>query len=110
MTADGYVAPRSVDEAVALLAKNPQARLLAGGHNLLVEPGRRTLAGSLLVDLGRIPALAGIDRQSDGTVKIGAMTTLSQLAADKAIRAAWPALADAVGSLGDAQLRNRATV
>lgn len=63
MTGNGYAAPRSVDEAVALLAANPGARVLAGGHNLLVEPARRALAGSLLVDLGRIDALTGIRPQ-----------------------------------------------
>jgi carbon-monoxide dehydrogenase medium subunit len=110
MTADGYIAPASVDEAVALLAKNPKARLLAGGHNLLVEPGRRTIAGSLLVDLGRIKGLAGVDRQADGSLKIGSMTTLSQLAESDAVRSAYPALVDAVLATGDAQFRNRATV
>ena len=110
MTGDGYAAPRSVDEAVALLAKNPGARVLAGGHNLLVEPARHTIAGSLLVDLGRIDSLAGIERQKDGSLKIGAMTTLAAIAASDEIRKAYPALAEAARSMGDAQLRNRATL
>lgn len=110
MTGDGYAAPRSVDEAVALLAKNPGARVLAGGHNLLVEPGRRALAGALLVDLGRIDALAGIRPQKDGRLEIGAMTTLAAIAASDAIRAAYPAFAEAARSMGDAQMRNRATL
>ena len=51
MSSAGYAAPGSLDEAVSLLAKNPDARVLAGGHGLLVEPGRSQVAKSLLVDL-----------------------------------------------------------
>lgn len=110
MTGDGYAAPRSVDEAVALLSKNPGARVLAGGHSLLVEPGRRAIVGALLVDLGRIDGLDAVTTQPDGSLSVGAMTTLSSLAGSDAVRAVCPALADAAHSMGDAQLRNRATL
>ncbi len=110
MTTAGYTAPKSLDEAVSLLAKNPDARVLAGGHGLLVEPGRSQVAKSLLVDLRRVPGLAGIDRDASGGVKIGAMTTLSAIAADAGLRKAYPALAQAAETTGDPQLRNRATI
>lgn len=107
MSGLAYAAPRSVDEAVAMLAGNDGARVLAGGHLLLLEPARSTLGGALLVDLGRIDGLDGISRQSDGSLKIGAMTTLARLAESDLVH---PALAAAAGSCGDAQLRNRATL
>ena len=110
MTSAGYTAPKSLDEAVSLLAKNPDARVLAGGHALLVEPGRSRVAKSLLVDLRKVPGLAGIDHDASGGVKIGAMTTLSAIAADAGLRKTYPALAEAADATGDPQLRNRATL
>jgi carbon-monoxide dehydrogenase medium subunit len=110
MTSGGYAAPRTLDEAVALLSKNPDARVLAGGSGLLVEPNRSRLADCLLVDLRRIQGLTGIERDSAGAVKIAAMTTLSATADHELIRTTYPTLAEAVLSTGDAQFRNRATI
>lgn len=110
MNAQGYAAPRSLDEAVGLLSKHPGARVLAGGHSLLVEPNRHAIAGSLLVDIGRIAGLSGIEAQKDGSLKIGAMTTLATIASDASLANACPALVEAARATGDAQLRNRATV
>jgi aerobic carbon-monoxide dehydrogenase medium subunit len=105
-----YASPDKIDDALALLARTPGARVLAGGCQLLLEPGRSQLAATLLVDLRRIGDLAGIEIASDGSVQIGAMTTLAQVAADPAIRTWQPALLEALLSMGDAQLRNRATL
>ena len=110
MSSAGYAAPRSLDEAVSLLAKNPDARVLAGGHGLLVEPGRSQFAKSLLVDLGKVPGLASIEKDGSGGVKIGAMTTLAAIAADAGLRKGYPALALAAEMTGDPQMRNRATL
>jgi carbon-monoxide dehydrogenase medium subunit len=110
MSSAGYAAPGSIDEVVSLLAKNPDSRILAGGHGLLVEPGRSRVAKSLLVDLRKVPGLAGIERDGSGGVKIGAMTTLAAIAADAGIRKTYPALALAAEMTGDPQLRNRATI
>ena len=109
MTPGAYAAPRSLDEAVALLSKNTDALVLAGGHSLLVEPNRSRLGGSLLVDLRLIPGLAGISRDGGGA-RIGAMTTLSAIAEDETLRKSYPTLAEAAAMTGDAQLRNRATI
>jgi carbon-monoxide dehydrogenase medium subunit len=84
--------------------------VLAGGQQLLVEPSRSRLASTLLVDLQSITELAGIERQPDGSLKIGAMTTLAAIAGSSDIRAMWPVLADAARMSGDAQTRNRATI
>ena len=110
MTSGGYAAPRSLDEAVSLLAKNPDARVLAGGHGLLVEPSRSRIAGSLLVDLRNIPGLAGIDREPSGGVKIGAMVTLSAIATNELVGKTYPMLAEAALLTGDPQMRNRVTI
>lgn len=110
MTSAGYAAPRTVEDAVALLAGTPGARVLAGGQGLLVEPSRSRLAGALLVDLRHIPRLAGVGSLRDGSLKIGAMTTLAAIAADDAIKGTWPVLVDAARGSGDAQVRNRSTL
>jgi carbon-monoxide dehydrogenase medium subunit len=106
----GYAAPTYIDEVVTLLTNDPTARLLAGGQGLLVQPNRSRIANALLVDLRKIPGLADIDRQREGTIKIGAMTTLASLASSEVIREAYLPLSDAARTIGDAQLRNRATV
>ena len=110
MTSAGYAAPRTVQDAVALLARTPGARVLAGGQGLLVEPSRSRLAAALLVDLRHITTLAGIGSLRDGSLKIGAMTTLAAMTADDVLKSTWPVLAGAARSSGDAQLRNRATL
>jgi carbon-monoxide dehydrogenase medium subunit len=110
MSSAGYAAPKSLDEAVSLLSKNPAARVLAGGHGLLVEPGRSRVATALLVDLRKVPGLASIEKDGSGGVKIGAMTTLAAIAADAGLKKTYPALALAAEMTGDPQMRNRATL
>jgi aerobic carbon-monoxide dehydrogenase medium subunit len=110
MMPDGYAAPSGLDEAVSLLAGNPGAHVLAGGHTLLVEPNRSRIAGSLLVDLRRIQALVGIEPHPDGSVTIGAMTTLAAIAESDVIGRTHRSLAEAAHAAADAQTRNRATL
>ena len=69
-----YVAPESLDEALAALrAGNEDAKILAGGHSLLPLMKLRLAAPSLLVDLRKVPGLSGIEREN-GAFRIGAMT------------------------------------
>jgi carbon-monoxide dehydrogenase medium subunit len=104
-----YAAPRSLDEAVTLLTKTPGARVLAGGHTLLLEPSRSQLRDALLVDLRLVPNLAGIS-DADGGLTIGAMTTLSDIIADARVRTSYGVLAEIAERTGDVQAQNRATL
>ena len=104
-----YAAPRSLDEAVNLLTKNQGARVLAGGHTLLLEPSRSQMRDALLVDLRLVPNLAGIT-DVDGGLRIGAMTTLSDIAADSRVRSSYGVLVDIAAHTGDVQSQNRATL
>ena len=71
----------------------------------------RRVAPTTLVDIGGIAALRGIaSGGAGGGVRIGATTTLSDIAADTSIRTRWTALAEAAEAAGDAQVRNRGTV
>jgi carbon-monoxide dehydrogenase medium subunit len=104
-----YAAPAKLSEVVALLSENPGSRILAGGQNLLVEPSRRHLSGSLLVDLRKVAGLVGIEER-DGGVRIGSMTTIGAIASSELVHKICPVLAEAAGLVGDAQVRNRGTI
>jgi carbon-monoxide dehydrogenase medium subunit len=100
-----YVAPQSLDEALAALRDGgADAKLLAGGHSLLPLMKLRLAAPSLLVDLRRVPGLDGI-RRENGAWRIGAMTR------HHAVATGGLGLAStAAGTIADQQVRNRGTI
>jgi carbon-monoxide dehydrogenase medium subunit len=100
-----YVAPESIDAALAALRDGGEdAKLLAGGHSLLPLMKLRLAAPTLLVDLRRIPGLAGVQR-SNGSVVLGAMTTHHQVAT-----AGLGIASTAAATIADQQVRNRGTI
>lgn len=100
-----YVAPESIDAALAALRDGGEdAKLLAGGHSLLPLMKLRLAAPTLLVDLRRIPGLAGVQR-SNGSVVLGAMTTHHQVAT-----AGLGLASTAAATIADQQVRNRGTI
>jgi aerobic carbon-monoxide dehydrogenase medium subunit len=104
-----YAAPKTIDEALNLLAESPEAKLLAGGHSLLPAMKLRLAAPELLVDLGRITGLNYI-RESGGKIAIGAMTTHADVVASDLLRDKSPLLMQAASHIGDVQVRNRGTI
>jgi carbon-monoxide dehydrogenase medium subunit len=104
-----YHRPRTLSEAAALLKKDPEARLLAGGHSLLPAMKLRLSAPSALVDLAGIEGLAAIQSKG-GVVVIGALATHAAVAASEAVRAGCPLLAETAEQIGDIQVRNRGTI
>jgi carbon-monoxide dehydrogenase medium subunit len=102
-----YAAPRTLEEAVRLLAGTPGAKVLAGGMSLIPALKHRLLEPPLLVDLARIPELDGV-AASGGRVRIGARTPHAALIAHPALEGA-PVFADAAAVIGDVQVRNRGT-
>ncbi|HEX5376922.1 MAG TPA: FAD binding domain-containing protein, partial [Phenylobacterium sp.] len=90
------------------VAENPGARFLAGGTNLLDLMKLEIERPTHLVDVGRLP-LSAIEDGPDGSLRIGAMTTNSHVAADARVRSRYPVLAEAILSGGSGQLRNKAT-
>lgn len=105
-----YAAPESLDEALVLLKKNKDARLLAGGQSLLTEMKLQRIAPSMLIDLHKIQALHGIEQSRDGTLHIGAMTTFVEIAEAQSIQESYPILIEAVNGTRDAQVRNFRTI
>jgi aerobic carbon-monoxide dehydrogenase medium subunit len=93
----------------ASASKTDGVKLLAGGQSLLAAMKLGLSAPDTLVDLGGVTELRGIS-VSAGTVKIGAMTTHAEVAANTEVAKAIPALADLAGNIGDRQVRNRGTI
>jgi xanthine dehydrogenase YagS FAD-binding subunit len=104
-----YQRASDVSEAVTLLADRPQARFLGGGTNLVDLMKTGVENPDLLVDVRGLP-LDRIEVADDGSVRIGATVTNSDLAADPEVRRRYPALAQAVLAGASGQLRNMATV
>ena len=104
-----YESPKSLSEAVSLLASREDAKLLAGGHSLLPAMKLRLASPALLIDLGRIGGLDYI-RDSGDTVSIGALATHATVAASQLLHASSPLLAQTAENIGDIQVRNRGTI
>ena len=105
-----YVRATSLDDAVAKLkAAGGGAKVIAGGHSLVPLMKLRLSEPSILIDVGRIPDLAGI-HERDGKIVIGAATVHSDVAASSLLRERCPLVAEAAGMIGDPQVRNRGTV
>jgi len=105
-----YVAPTSLDEALAALAEHgDEAKVLAGGQSLVPLLNFRLARPRWLVDLNRISSLAYI-RERDGGLAIGAMTRQRALERSDLVRERCPLLAEAVPLIGHFQIRNRGTI
>jgi aerobic carbon-monoxide dehydrogenase medium subunit len=101
-----YVAPDSLDGALAALREGGEdAKLLAGGHSLIPLMKLRLAAPSLLVDLRRVPGLTGIT-EDGGTVRVGAMTRHHDVATAPNLGL----VAKAAATIADQQVRNRGTI
>src|ERR1700733_15923331 len=90
-----YHAPRTLDEALDLLATFDNARVLAGGQSLMPMMNYRVVQPEHLIDLGRIAELAFIDDTPDG-LKIGAMTTQRTIERSGLVREGCHLLTDAL--------------
>ncbi|MES2711392.1 MAG: xanthine dehydrogenase family protein subunit M [Pseudomonadota bacterium] len=104
-----YHKPSSIADAVALLAADPDAKPISGGHTLLPALKHRLNKPSALVDLSGIAEMQGIKREGDAIV-IGAMTRHAHVATSAEVKAAIPVLAYMATVIGDTQVRNRGTL
>ncbi|MHC4767901.1 MAG: FAD binding domain-containing protein [Planctomycetota bacterium] len=104
-----YLAPQSVRDATKALAEGTVS-VFAGGTDLMVQTrlGAREFQ-PVLVNIRRLEALRGVD-VSEGRVRIGALTTITQILESDALKALAPVLADAADCFGSGQVRNTATL
>jgi CO/xanthine dehydrogenase FAD-binding subunit len=105
-----YAAPKTVPDAVALLAAHPGARVLAGGTDLLVQlrAGRRQ--AGLLVDVKRIPQVNVLSFDAVDGLTIGAAVPCALVHEHPEVRRHYPALAETAGIIGGTLIQNRATI
>lgn len=103
-----YHAPESVDEVLALLAAGTGARILAGGQSLVPMMKARAVKPSAVIDVNRVPGLAGIDL-NDGALRVGALTRQQALLDDEAVGRAQPLLHAAGLYAGYLATRHRGT-
>ena len=103
--------PTTLQEASRLLKeKGPGGRFLAGGTDLVIAMKEKGLAPEYIVDLKRLPGLSGIRKNSDGSITIGALTTMREIETSKLLREKYPFLCQSAAEVGSIQIRNRATV
>ena len=109
-TSFDYARAKSLDEAIAMLKDSKgSGKLIAGGHSLVPLMKLRLSEPGILIDIARIPGLAGIKKNGD-TIEIGAGTIHHDVATSSVLRDACPMLADTAASIGDQQVRNRGTL
>src|SRR5438876_953482 len=105
-----YQVANTLDEAVALLAKDPDgSKVLAGGHSLIPAMKLRLAQPQLLVDIARIKGLAYI-REDGDRILIGATTTHYELESSELLKRICPLLPECAATIGDVQVRNKGTI
>ena len=108
MESFNYHRPRTLAEALELL-RNPEARLLAGGHTLLPSMKQQLATPEALIDLVDLQELRGI-QASVQQLRIGALTPHAEVAASAEVKSTIPGLAGLAGQIGDQQVRNLGTL
>ena len=105
-----YVTATSVPEAIALLQRyGDDAKILAGGHSLIPLLRYRLAAPTILIDINRVDGLEYL-QETDGMLRIGALTREAELDSSPLIRQRYPILHDTARSIADPVVRNWATV
>ncbi len=106
-----YERPTSLAEAVALLdAHGPDARLLAGGTDLIIRLRDGSARPAVVIDVKRIAEINSTIREEAGLLTIGATAVVTDIATSEPIRRHFEALAEAAAVVGSVQIRNRATL
>ena len=100
----------TVPEAIALLQAHPQAQIIAGGSDVLVQIREGRRAGAELVSIFGIDEMRGVCYDADAAIRIGSLTSFSHIAADPIIRERIPVLGEAVSLVGGPQIRNIGTI
>ena len=100
----------SVEEAIALRLAHPEAQIIAGGSDVLVQMREGKRAGAELISIYGIDALRGVSMEPDGTLRIGSLTSFSHITRDPLIQKYINVLGEAVDQVGGPQIRNIGTI
>jgi len=104
-----YHRPTTLRQALNLLTKNEEAKLLAGGHTLLPTMKLRLASPKHIIDMSSIEGMSGIEASARALV-IGALTRHVDVATSPVVQEKLPALADLAGRIGDPAVRHKGTI
>ena len=100
----------SVADAITLRLEHPEAQILAGGTDVLVQMREGKRAGKELISIYGIDAMRGVALEEDGTIRIGSLTSFSHITRDPIIQKYINVLGEAVDMVGGPQIRNAGTI
>lgn len=100
----------SIEDAIRLRIEHPEAHIIAGGSDVLVQMREGKRAGVELISIYTIDALRGVHVDEDGAIRIGSLTSFSRITRDPIIQKTMNVLGEAVDTVGGPQLRNIATI
>ena len=110
MTELRYLAPTTLDEAIAAFAAaGSAARILAGGTDLLVQMRSGAVKPGLIVDIKKIPEMTTVEETADGGFRVGAAVSGAVLAEHPRFGEVWPGVLEAVNLIGSKQVQGRAS-
>jgi 4-hydroxybenzoyl-CoA reductase subunit beta len=111
LPAHEFVKPASLEEGLAVLSEAREtARVLGGGTDVVFNMRNRLMTPAVLLSVRELPELIGVEERSDGTIRIGAGTRLTDLVGDPLLGARYPALAAAFRAVASTHVRNMATL
>ena len=100
----------SVQHAIALRLEHPEAQIIAGGSDVLVQMREGKRAGKELISIYGIDALRGVSIDEEGNIRIGSLTSFSHITRDPIIQKYINVLGEAVDQVGSPQIRNIGTI
>ena len=100
----------SVEQAIQLLTEHPEAQIIAGGSDVLVQMREGKRAGKELVSIYMIDEMRGVSYEEDGAIRIGSLTSFSHITKDPIIQKHINVLGEAVDMVGGPQIRNIGTI
>ena len=105
-----YAAPPSLADALQLLSAHPQARLLAGGTDLLVQLRAGRKATDFVIDIKRVADLNELSHSAQAGLTIGSAVPCYRIYGDAAVSQAYPSIAEVASIIGGTQIQGRASV
>lgn len=100
----------SVEHAISLLLEHPEAQVIAGGSDVLVQMREGKRAGKELVSIYMLDEMRGVSYEEDGAIRIGSLTSFSHITKDPIIQEHINVLGEAVDMIGGPQIRNIGTI
>lgn len=101
---------KSVQDAIELHLAHPEADIIAGGTDVLVQMREGKRAGKSLLSIQNLDEIRGVTMEEDGTIRIGSLTTFSHITNDPIIQKYINVLGEAVDMVGGPQIRNAGTI